>query len=284
MPTSRPVENFPQQPQYGLAELNLYKRHTRESYLKDYGEQAPPWDKSKPIKRWFASGLTGDYKYGYFVGTQYFTRTISAEEAASINLPGNFVYEKRVLAPSGISSAIVNEAGDVIGQQTIPPEELATLEEATALAAELHATGLFPMQLKPFLNTVQGIQGLQIQPWESRRMYLIQIGSYAHSVGRLLVRRYERGYLSPGHWSNINGQPVWVSEIPEHTFEWDPRPEVPIPQRQLADNEALVETLAGPVVRRTDSEEAASIEDSKLMPQRVAEILKRVKQLQGVRS
>lgn len=42
----------PNQLTYGTSELNLFTLHTRESYAKAFGKQAPDYDNNQPEKRW----------------------------------------------------------------------------------------------------------------------------------------------------------------------------------------------------------------------------------------
>ena len=60
-PTSLPV--VPAQPDlktYNFSALDLFVNFSRESYLKKFGQQAPPWKAGEPLKTWFDTlGVSG---------------------------------------------------------------------------------------------------------------------------------------------------------------------------------------------------------------------------------
>lgn len=287
--TSKPK---PDASQYGPSELETFPRLTRATYRTMFGEQAPPWDRAQRIKRWFDSSVAG---YSPDALVTYATVAkgpdgkpglipfvLSAREAGSVNLPGRYDYPKYTLPPSKAFVNVYDNSGNVIGRNIIPPEELATWEEAEELRADLAGVNIAAVDVTE--NQYGGPYAVIYPPDESRRMLTVVLASgAAHSVQRLLCQRNALGVGSPGRWEPIlsSDSIQWISEIPQETGEFDPRPEVPIPCRDLEPGEEFVLGFAGLIaIRRTDTPGGQALSDEKAMPGNVAEILKRVIQLQ----
>lgn len=245
--TTQPDEAY-----YPIDRLYLFERHDRASWERTFGSQAPPFDPKRQRKYWAdvealdrvsSPKDTVEYTYFDFGSRTFATLRLPAQEAATPNLPGRYIYPEYDPAPT--AAVVRNPDG---GASPINPVMLATREQAESLRRELGGTSVVENTLSegPFRIDWQG---------EQRRMWLIRIGERLYSAGLLLARKYRYGVGAPGSWSFAeNGQPVWTPE-PQETGENDSRPEVPMPCRQLLPNEALY--LGNPfkvVVYRTDRE------------------------------
>jgi len=245
-PTSVPVlPPLPSSATYGPEQLQIFTRFNRGTYMAKFGQQAPPWDKSKPIKRWFHTGAASTENYLYFNDSakQLQVMTMSAEEAASINLPGSYDYPAYVIAPTPATIISMGSRYPV---------------RADVLSAEEDARGLADI-LQRFLGPVPAIQvresdsftGVNLAvDWgaETRRAWTVVIGSQAYSVGLLLRTRNLNGVGAPGVWNvKVGLAPTWAPASPGETGEQDIRPEVPIPCRALQQNESIRPHPLGPV-------------------------------------
>lgn len=301
MPTSTPkVKPVPEVDLYGMDNLDLYPRLTRATYLTTFGEQAPTWNRDKQIKRWFDSRAASLPKEEVYldpqtgappfywsvdkagVGKKVDIRITNAE-AASINLPGVFSYPKYVPAPSGV---YIEGVG---GKSYLQPEDLSTLEQASALVAELAQAKFANAGDQPFVSDFGSLFRLQFEPGELRNMWNIRISGTEspYNVGRLLVSKNMYGVGAPGHWENLaNPAPGtmglrWVSDLPPvDAGLQDPRPEIPIPQRELSANERFVLSVTPmggvPQIQRFADDQAQFEDDIEQMPARVRAIYDKV--------
>lgn len=255
----RPVEDT-----YGMEVLTLFDRLTRATYLTKYGEQAPPYDPKKRIKRWFDSSVEGDGEVSYDTflvqaGRAIPTKVVlSKEDARTVNLPGLFSYLKYNLAPSRAWVPVYDPTGTtVLTRNAYPPEELATYAEAEALKLEFAAAGFPGMEVEH--NQMAGPFAVMYEPEEIRRVLILRFGDGtggAVSVQRSLITKSKAGVGAPGRWVKLPfvSFPVWVSEISTDVGETDQRPEIQIPMRVLKQDEEFVPAFAGQVhVRRKDS-------------------------------
>lgn len=236
---------------YSTERLWLFNRHNRDSYLADEGVQAPPWDPTRRCKYWQDHGIELDtahpsttYNYFDMSARAFKTFSITREEARQLNLPGLYVFPPFVVAPT---PAVIVQGDNSTGAVSINPNLLCSMEQARMLAEEL---GGVVVESPGFTNGPFRIE------WrgETRRYYLIRIGSQSHVAAQLLRELYRNGVGAPGEWVMDGLYPQWIGHNQE-TGERDNRPEVPMPCRLLADNEALY--LSHPmsvVVYRTDLE------------------------------
>lgn len=239
----------PSEEQFAIALLQTFKRFTRSEFFEFYGTHAPPWNREKPIKRWFDSsvaGLPAGTRVNYRVFNQsagaFQIVSMTAEEASSINLPGAMAYPKHHVLPT--PARVLNT---ITGAVTpISPSYLCLTEEAQALAKEL---GDFTIS-----------EGRMEGPWtfqwngDPRRMWnVISPSGNVFNAASLIALRNHAGVGAPGRWDKSGGEPVWISEIPTDTGEFDPRPEVPIPVRELLPQEVLAQTFGGIWVIRSAS-------------------------------
>jgi len=244
----------PNEPFYPIDRLYRFKRYDRASWEVEFGAQAPPWDPKRPKKYWADTSAVTNVEdpdntpvvYDYFdFNTRSFKKMkLSASEAATPNLPGQYTYPAYVIMPT---SAVMNDPDG--GKTTLNPKILCYRTEAEEIAKELGA------------DTVVQSQAFTTGPFtidwnkEHRRIWLIRLGSNYLSAAALVQAKAKNGVGAPGKWQILeSGQPVWIPE-PLETGEHDPRPEVPVPCRPLAENEALY--LGHPmkvIVYRTDME------------------------------
>ena len=240
----------PDEPFYPIERLYLFERFDRPGWERAFNEQAPPYDPSRPPKRWAdTSALEGvadpDAKlveYDYFdLGSRSFRKLrLTAREAATPNLPGRYVYP--AYEPEPTPAMVRHPDG---GTSPVNPMMLAARKEAEELRRELGGDSVVENTMSPGPFSVD---------WrgEKRRMWLVRVGGRYYNAGLLLRRKYKYGVGAPGQWSFArNGQPVWRPR-PQETGENDPRPEVPVPCRKLAANEALYLGPMRVLVYRTD--------------------------------
>jgi hypothetical protein len=248
---------LPDEPYYGIERLYLFDRFTRESFRKKMGQQAPPFDPGRRIKRWYDStAKRGPYSYLCFNWDkkEFETYTITGEEAASINLPGKYEYPPYVVAPT--PAVVVAPEGD---PQPLNPDMLSYFSEATALAAELGG----------FVRVTEELGGPFHIDWrgEVRRQFSVIVDGKAYNAGLLLKAKNAAGIGAPGKWQRTPTGPVWVSE-PQPTGEDDRRGEVPIPCRPLFPEEDLKITPFGVTVYRKDKDsELTRVESGGLTPE-----------------
>lgn len=257
----------PEQERYGVAELQLFPRLTRASYLERFGEQAPAWNRSRRIQRWFdtsvldeAGGDPRDRIVSYEVfdpATGRFEQMqMTAAEACVPNLPGTVSYAKYQVAPT---RAVLKNVVDG-SESPLNAAYLCELEEARQVAKELGAREWDVRQSEfggPWRFVWNG---------ETRRLWTVDWKGQRLQASMLLAQRHGHGVGAPGHWDLTGAEPVWIPEVPGDTGERDPRPEVPIPMRRLLPNERLEQGLGGVwVVVRED-----------LAPPSTEELLRRI--------
>ena len=226
-----------------ISDLQLFPRLTRAEYLRAHGTQAPPWDKTRRIQRWFDPTANPDAdalavrQYSVFDPTvgRFRTMQVLEREAASPNLPGQFDYPKHRVAPT---RAVIRSTFDG-SESPLNPTYLCEEAEALALAAEL---GLPASAVRP---TQFGGPWQFVWNGESRRLWVIDWKGQAIQASSLLMGKHKAGVGAPGHWDLSGAEPVWVSEVPTDTGEMDPRPEVEMPMRLLLPSEKLRQVFGG---------------------------------------
>jgi hypothetical protein len=227
---------------YPVSDLFIFPVYDRESFRKAFGRQADPYRPDRRIKRWFDPDAgNGPYTYTYFdfEKRRFEKTTILGDEARTLNLPGKFEYEKYIITPT--KAVVVGPAP--LDPQPVRADFLSTREEAEALARELGGKVVeYNLNEGPFWIDWRD---------ETRRYYQIEIGNNLYNVGLLLKARHADGLNHPGSWHQTPFGIVWVSDQ-DFDGSTDTRPEVPVPCRELAENEALHITPFGATVYRTD--------------------------------
>lgn len=259
MPGFLPTGKMPPQlPVYGTDELALFKRFNRGEFLAYTGVQAPPWasqgevprlieeghspemaERLTRIKRW--ADLTvadqdpnGEYRYRYPLATggsvEWQEQIITNELACSINLPGKYDYAKWVPA-----ATLATYEGQGITPVVLNPMLLSTEEQAAEIATELGLT---------YVEQVADEKGqffYVYPPDETRRVFGIVLPNGNRTLAGFLLRdKYRSGVGAPGHWvTGDEGYPVWVADLPTDLGEYDTRPEIPMPCRDLWPQEQI---------------------------------------------
>ena len=201
--TSEPkVLTLPSEAFYPVERLLLFDRHNRLTWEQTFGEQAPPWDKERRIKRWadtsapegvaVASLTMVLCTYTYF---DMVTRTfkgfrLTAEEAATPNLPGAYVYPKYIVEPT---PAVVVDAANPDNPQGLNPNIICQYAEAAAIAAQLsgQVVEATSFMAGPFSFDWRG---------ETRRRWLIRIDGRYHNAAALVRAKTAFGVGAPGDW------------------------------------------------------------------------------------
>lgn len=248
----------PDLPRYPLSALALTRLYDRAEYEAAFGMQPPPFDPTRPIKRWvITDAVIGPTTYLFWDGkSQSIGKFVASKQgAAAVNISGAYRYPKWVNDPES-SARVQSDAGvqPINGLSLVRPED-----------AELVAT-----ELRRDLNDIT-IQAVQTNPgsgpfrvlWntETRRRFVIIVGGIARMAESLVSQRYERGVGHPGKWIMDGAEPRFVPA----QVATEPPPnaeEIPVPLRALLPNERIeVSPFAGPVVVRADMESAPAGSD-----------------------
>ena len=234
----KPISEPAAQPQpdlevYGPDSLALFQTFTRDIYRARFEMEAPPWDPSRPSKYWFDSTVDASAP-GRVVAYQMVDRdaggtwsilpfSMTAFEAASVNLPGAIVYPPYSVAPTGATR----------GGSPINALYLSLEADARSLLTTLGATGLIDEGATTIFPVVY-------PPEEQRRMWAILLPSRGPvNVGVLLQARGAKGVGAPGHWDLSSSGSAWAADpLPPAGFD-DRRPARPVPVRGLLPNERL---------------------------------------------
>lgn len=245
-PISIPV--VPAQPNkavYGVIDLELFKRYTRDTYRAAFGEDPPDYDSKRLTKTWFDTSVQGDdaglVVYHVLRGNQRAALTMTARDARTVNLPGLHSYPKYAIAPT--SAFLRGGAGGAA--QSFDPAVLSTREQAEELAAEwgLNATTVIDI-------SQQGPFAVEYPANEPRRMWGVVFRNLPQPAGNFIAERNHNGVGAPGHWDLSGGEPNWISELPITLPPENPLMEVPV--RDLLGNEAISVGLMGVTIFRTD--------------------------------
>ena len=275
MIVSKPVVPAPpSEAAYSVDKLNLFPRLTRASYQDLYGLQPSAWDPSRRAKCWFDTSVIENFKgdpdneialYEVFdpesaTGTRPMAITI--REAASVNLPGAYIYPAWTVAPTTARQF----APDSSAGKPVNADLLCLRAEAVALASEIGAAPSDVLEIFP--------GGLFTVDWtgEPRRSWAIYWKGEPHHASALLRQKYANGVGAPGAWDLQGITPIWVPARIE-TGEQDTRSEVPVPMRRLFENEKLTKNLfSGWLVQRRDLTPPSSDEILARIDRRIAAI------------
>ena len=250
------TQSNPKQPdeaRYGLERLFPCARLTRATYLQAYGEEAPPYDPTRRIKRWVlpvqadcktperSMRLVDVWDPSLKEVSQI---AMSVAEAARPNLPGVASFPK--YTPAETTTARMVGAG---GSQEINGLALADPAAATAIAGEIGRD----------LGIQVSVQKVP-DPWpwvivwggETRRnLTLVTSTGQSWDAETLLRQRFAAGVGAPGRWVQGQSGVTFVPDTPQ-TGEMDLRPEIPMACRPLLPNERLDFSPFGVAVVRTD--------------------------------
>ena len=251
-PVSQPV--VPAQPDlvvYGIQALGLFQTYTRSTYFTAFGSEAPAWDPSRVTKTWFDS--TVDVSNPANIATYQVIAlnpskqwevqplALSAQEAATVNLPGAVLYPAYVVLPTDATR----------GGSVINPIYLSMEPDAQALMTALGGTGLSDEGATPVFPVVY-------TPDEPRRLWDFTFKGAAVNAGALLLSCNSNGVGAPGRWDTSGSEPIWVPAPAALTGLDDTRPPRPMPVRGLLPNEEIQVSLMGVGVIRTDLQQQAN--------------------------
>lgn len=224
---------------YAVNALELFPTYTRATYLAKTGNQAPPFDITRPAKAWYDSSVTGSASYTVFnqsmSAPELIPLTLSAAVAKSVNLPGLPTYTQYVQQASNV---IVTNGSSGSGYSGLYQS---TEAQANALKAEIGdaslvvTSGLGPM----FPGAVFVYQKID----SSSPVGIYLLGN--QNVGQMLQQRNANGVGYPGTWAkNISGNYVF-SPATLNDGSTSTLGSTPTPVRPLLANEALVSVPAG---------------------------------------
>src|ERR1035438_3983508 len=122
---------------------------TRAGYLAVTGNQAPPFDPTKPVKNWFDPAPNGQpYLMFDTAAGKLITMPLPVSIAATVNLPGTYNYPAFVETPKdAMQNCMVSE----IASTPIDPATLCLVPEAQAIAKAI--AFLFPDRKSTRLNS-----------------------------------------------------------------------------------------------------------------------------------
>lgn len=271
----------PEEPIYGIEQLQLFPRLTRAIYREQYNVEPPPYDPAKRIKRWFDSTHVENGLGGLAaVQVRYTVHdpgspgglveiSMTADEAATVNLPGAVVYPKYSPAPT---TAWINGPSESV---PFPVDYLSHEDAARALLLEV---GGVEASLKQTLPA-----GPYFVVWgtEERRPWTFEAGGERYYAAALLRAKYAKGVGAPGRWDfQTAGGLAWVPEVADNG-EHDLRPEIGMPLRPLAWNEELEQGLGG-VWRVRRKDKLASQEAKEAMQLRTLFLVQKIAEKLGI--
>jgi hypothetical protein len=239
--TDRPAAE-PNKSYYSPAEIEKFVSFTRDTYTAAFGQQADPYDPSRPVKQWVDQSVDltdphAAYTFRY-VGKDkqgnpaFLTYTTTRLEASRVNLPGVYGYVKYDVAAT---PAVIRTPNGTV--TALNPYNFCTLAEAEALNRDLNGDNPPPVVENPI---VDGKFFQILWNGETRRDYLVSYrGVPGFRAAVLLFEKNQHGIGAPGHWDLDSDSPFWKSER-QVTGEYKSLPTVPAPVRPLFDDEDLV--------------------------------------------
>src|SRR5579862_9722823 len=242
----------PNQAQYQISALDLFPVYaTRAAYQQATGQQAPPFDASKPVKGWAdPAPASNPVTYtvfdpaapvnvgvggggGYGVVTQLAPMPVG--QASRLNLPGTYNYPAYVSPPT--------DAQQVGPFGPIGPVSATTVSlksDADALAAEL--APLYPGQTINVQEENTGVYHVVYGLDPRRQFYLVagtSSGAPSFLAQSLIQNKNFNGVGAPGHWTIQSNVPTWVPVQPVTTAPAN-AVTLPAPIRSLLPNEQIV--------------------------------------------
>lgn len=257
------IQPQPEAAQYPIDKLYLFTRLTRATYRELFGEEAPPYDPTKIIKRWgdttklsdsdgtplpdpsmeICAYNVWDEKKGAIV-----KRAMTNADAASVNLPGTTVYPKWNNPAETVAKIVdADSASELNGRQLISMEDAKFLQ--TEIAASLKMSG-------EIVESEIQEGGMYKVVWstETRRQFGLKVpGLDIMNLAALGYERWAAGFGCSGRWAtNELGYPKFIADVVPDGMQ-DPRPEFPFPVRALLANEKFVMGWGNiPRIERTD--------------------------------
>ena len=226
----------PSQPQYDVSNLYLFPVYsTRAYYQTATGQQAPPYDATKPIKQWAdpsPSGAPYLFVDPAAQATDFLNQvTIPAALASLVNLPGAYSYPAAVYPPTD-----AQQMGPFGPVGTVSPDQVCMQADAQEIASEIASlVGVAPTVAQYNNNTYHYVYGQ-----DPRRQWWITFGNYSLLAQALIELKIYHGIGSPGHWTwDGKGGLNWVYDAPVIAAPAGATV-TPIPVRALLSNEKLI--------------------------------------------
>jgi hypothetical protein len=234
----------PNLPQYPISDLYLYPNYaTRAAYQTATGQQAPPFNVALPIKGWSDPAPNGQ-PYNVFDATAAATGyvvqlTVPPTVAASVNLPGSYVYPPYVTVPTdaqevGPYGPVGAVSGDVVCLQA---------------AAEAVAAALQPLYPGKAITVALPSGGVYVYSYGTdprREWYITVAGGPSYIAQALIMASGKYGVGAPGNWALL---PTPGSTVKTPQLQWVQTPQVtvapagavtiPAPIRALLPNEVI---------------------------------------------
>lgn len=206
--------------------LWLFQTYTRDSYRAAFGAETPVCDPTQPYKTWFDTSVAPgtSVTYQVFDNTKgaLVPLTMTAAQAASLNLPGVPHFQAYVVAPTSATVAPPNGTPSLVD-----PDLLATEAQAQMLANLLGGA----VQSARFAGYVYANLNTAADP---RDLYDVTVNGNPWNAGLLLKALYSQGVGYPGKLDPNTGQftpaPPATASLLGNT---------PIPSRALLPNEAF---------------------------------------------
>ncbi len=210
----------------------------REAYEEVTGHQPPQFKVGEPPQFWRASS-TGPLNFQTIEDGKHVDA--STENAGEVNLPGRYVYERFVAAPT--EAYIVDREE----KKRLDPMFLCLPQEAAQLSRELSAAGIANSTME-----AKFYRGFKIiyPPDEARRKLYIRIDGDNHGAGLLWEVR-NRHVGQTGEWEMGDFGPIFNPAKPATRNNL---PRVPVPYRALKDDERIVPAFGGWAVETGEPE------------------------------
>ena len=230
------VPPVPDVPTYLVSALQLLRRWDRESYFEAHGEQAKPYDPSRPHQPWYdpTAPEDGDYVFLGFdpVAIEIREMTIPAAHARVPNLTGEYDYPRYKAVPTPAITQFMTG-----GLQPLAARLLTTRETAEALVAELVDAGIVA---EHSIEAMDMPGSTILWNGENRRIHVLHRPGLKSTInlGQLLARKNSGGTGHPGDWviHEKLRSIAWVVDQPDEGIG---EVDTPIPLRELRGDERL---------------------------------------------
>ncbi len=239
---------------YGPAQLARFQLYdTRDAFRREHGVEPPAFRTDIPVKHWWTSEpVTGIFRYLHVVeksgaGRIFEDKTITAELARTINIPGVFRFPDYEIEPT---QAVVRIIGSGV-ERPVQPRMLAHPDWVMTLRAELaQALGLRGSDIRIRDASNERGNGFTINVYpddEHRRITEIRHPKTEswHNAGELWMERNENGVGRAGRWSN---NWTWAPQGDEPGEMVTGQGVCPVPLRALLATEFTKDTPFGLVI------------------------------------
>ncbi len=268
----------PPGPTYGveaLALVPIFK--TREDFKAFTGVQAPPYDPTRPIKRWYTTDPGTSFMTYNTVPPVPEYISIMVLDAGGVNIPGAFVYPPYDPGPA-TSGAYFMLNGN---KQYLPISTLARWEDGNRIAQELRDAGWSIAEVAPLDRA--GMFAVGYEPNESRRILNIKANGENYNVAGLVADQYYDGVGAPGFWKAPSPAGVdWIPAPQQTRTGKTETTEVPVPMRMLEADEKWLRLPMGLQILNTSDAAGAEEVNEQNQAANVAETLRLVRKLSSM--